>query len=255
MMLKQPCISFIVTSYNYAKFIEETVISIKNQTYNNIEIIVVDDYSTDNSIEILEKINNIKLIKHDKNKGQLASILTGLKQANGDYVSFIDSDDVLFENYAEILIQKLLTTNVAFVSANSEENKVLTPKTNSFGGWWWQPMSSAMFKKSVIDILINYINTELWRICPDKFLFNFAHLIGNSELVSDKLFFKRQHENNAGISKNRFLINLKNNLIIRKELKSFILKNKEHFKNYKELIKIINQSYSHLISQVLKKIY
>ena len=88
-MLKLPLVSFVVTSYNYARFIEQTLDSIKSQTYDNFEIIVVDDFSSDNSVEIIEKFIQynqdlrITLIKHDDNQGQLASMLDGLKISNG----------------------------------------------------------------------------------------------------------------------------------------------------------------------------
>ena len=68
-MLNLPLVSFVVTSYNYAQYIKKTLDSIKNQTFQNIEIIVVEDFSTDNSVEVIEKYIednpklNIKLIK------------------------------------------------------------------------------------------------------------------------------------------------------------------------------------------------
>ena len=57
-------VSFIVTSYNYSKYVLETIQSIKNQTINDFEIIVVDDCSTDNSVEILRNEPSIKLLQH-----------------------------------------------------------------------------------------------------------------------------------------------------------------------------------------------
>lgn len=102
-----PKLSFIVTSYNYADYIEECIKSILKQTYSNIEIIVVDDHSRDKSVEIIRNIikNNktetkIKLIQHKSNKGQLASIIDGILAANGEFISCIDSDDKLMPEYA-----------------------------------------------------------------------------------------------------------------------------------------------------------
>ena len=60
-------VSFIVTSYNYSKYVLQTIQSIKNQTIYDFEIIVVDDCSRDNSMELLEQENGIKLIHHNKN--------------------------------------------------------------------------------------------------------------------------------------------------------------------------------------------
>ena len=238
-------VSFIVTSYNYAEYILETIESIKNQTYKDFEIIVVDDFSNDNSVEILEKEENIKLIKHDENKGQLASIITGIKESKGEFVSIIDSDDTLNADYADILTKKIKENDVALVTCNCNENKILTVDDASFGGWWWSPMSCGMFKKEVLNCVLDYKNTNFWKICPDKFLFNLAHLQGNSMIIKEKLVCKREHDRNAGKTKNRFLLNLKNNLIIRNESLKVI--------KDKKLRKIIKKSYPFLFVQIFKK--
>lgn len=238
-------VSFIVTSYNYADYISETIESIKNQTYKDLEIIVIDDFSDDNSVEILEKTEGIKFIKHDKNRGQLASIITGLKEARGEFVSIIDSDDAIKENYAETLISKLKENDVALVTCNNSENKLLTTDNSTFGGWWWSPMSCGMFKRKYLDCVLNYKNTNLWKICPDKFLFNLALLQGSSMVITDKLVNKREHNKNAGKAKNRFWINVRNNFVIRHEALKIICD--------KNLRKVIVNSYPHLFRQILSK--
>ena len=188
-MLKLPMISFIVTSFNYEKYILKTLDSIKNQTYTNFEIIVVDDCSSDKSCEVVENFiaenQNLKitLIKQTSNQGQLSTMLRGLKEANGEFVSFIDSDDILLENYAATHIKVHLQTSVAFTSCKIVEigedneihtlNSISSPKTNEkfafarndienieeldgitanyeilkhkrFGGWYWSPRRSCM---------------------------------------------------------------------------------------------------------------
>lgn len=238
-------VSFIVTSYNYAEYLSETIESIKNQSYKDFEIIVVDDYSSDNSVEILEKTEGIKLIKHNNNKGQLASIITGLKQAKGEFISIIDSDDTLNSDYARVLTEKLKENNVALVTCNCNENKKLTIEDASFGGWWWSPMSCGMFKRKYLDCILKYNNYKLWKICPDKFLFNMAHLQGNSMNISEKLVNKREHNKNAGKVKNRFWIDVKNNFVIRQEALKIISDN--------SLRKIIIHSYPYLLKQILSK--
>lgn len=237
-------ISFIVTSYNYEKYIIETIESIKNQKYQDIEIIVVDDASSDNSVKILENIENIKLIKHDKNQGQLAAIITGLKEANGEYVSIIDSDDTLKPDYAGILLSALIENDVALVTSNCKETKLLTPMEYPFGGWYWAPMSCGMFKRDILNCILDYNNTNLWKICPDKLLFNLAHLQGNSLTLNNNLVNKRVHSKNAGKTPLRFFVNVKNNFIIRKEALKII--------KFPVLQKIIQNSYSHLITQMFQ---
>ena len=105
-------ISIIVAVYNTEKYVEKTLISLLNQTYKNIEIIVIDDKSTDNSNKIIKKImkqdDRIKLIENEKNSGLSYSRNIGLKNSTGDYIGYIDSDDYISENYYESLINNML---------------------------------------------------------------------------------------------------------------------------------------------------
>ena len=107
-------------------------------------------------------------------------------------------------------------------------------------------MSNGMFKKNVLNCILNYKHTDLWKICPDKLLFNIAHLLGNSMNITDKLVYKREHSKNAGKIKNRFWINVKNNLVIRHETYRLI--------NDKEKQNIILKSHSYLLKQIINKI-
>ena len=90
-MLKNPLVSFVVTSYNYEKYLLKTLESIAAQTYKDYEIIIVDDASSDSSVEIAERFirNNqdkrITLLRNEKNLGQLGSMLEGLKKAQGEF--------------------------------------------------------------------------------------------------------------------------------------------------------------------------
>lgn len=278
-MLKLPQITFVVTSYNYEKYILKTLESIKFQSYKNFEIIVVDDYSSDKSCEIVEKFISenqdlkITLIRQKSNQGQLAAMLKGLKEAQGEFVCFVDSDDVLLTDYAKVHLSVHLETSVAFTSCQIVEigendevhtlNSIASPKfkpteklerlkndiadidelfgnveyevlkNKRFGGWYWSPNSSAMFRKSAIKMLLDYKRVEEWKICPDKFVFNFAHLIGGSALINMPLVGYRRHSANAGncslVTGDKRLhsdyitkINIKNNLKIRPETIHFL---------------------------------
>ena len=88
-------ISVIIPMYNSAKYIEECVQSVLNQTYKNIELIIVDDMSSDNSVEIVERFDDdrIKLIKLAKNVGAALVRNRGIDEATGECICFIDSDD------------------------------------------------------------------------------------------------------------------------------------------------------------------
>lgn len=117
-------------------------------------------------------------------------------------------------------------------------------------------MSSAMFRKSSIEFVKDYRNTEKWRICPDKFLFNFANLIGGSLVIFTPLIAYRRHNNNAGNSKivtgdKRFhsdkttLLNINNNIKIRPETIKFLwqIRNELGKRNTAKLILTVLKSY------------
>ena len=100
-------ISVIVPVYNKEKYIENTLDSILNQTYKNLEIIIINDGSTDESAEICKKklmIDNRIIMINTENQGAGAARNVGLSKATGKYISFIDSDDYIIPQYYEVLI-------------------------------------------------------------------------------------------------------------------------------------------------------
>ena len=104
-------ISVVVPVYNVEKYIEKCLMSIIKQTYKNLEIIIIDDGSSDNSLDICQKMANIdpRIIIHHKKNGGLSSARNyGLKKSKGDYVIFIDSDDYTSESMIEKMHQSLL---------------------------------------------------------------------------------------------------------------------------------------------------
>lgn len=87
-------ISVIVTTYNLSSYIEECLQSVLNQTYRPCEIIVADDCSTDNTLELAKSlVGSLVVVRQDKNRGALLNTLSGLAVATGDLVAFIDGDD------------------------------------------------------------------------------------------------------------------------------------------------------------------
>ncbi len=88
-------VSIIMPSYNTAKYISDSIESIQAQTYKNWELIIVDDCSTDNSIEVIQsfKDSRIILLKNQKNSGAAISRNYALREAKGKWIAFLDSDD------------------------------------------------------------------------------------------------------------------------------------------------------------------
>lgn len=120
--MNREMISIIVPVYNVEKYIGKCLESLMNQTYTNIEIICVDDKSTDNSAQVCERMKikdaRIRVVREEHNKG-LASVRNhGVEEASGEYVAFVDSDDWVTPDYLETL-HNLLTLYEADVAQGS----------------------------------------------------------------------------------------------------------------------------------------
>ena len=96
-------ISVIIPAYNSSKFIKRVVTSVLLQTYENFELIIVDDCSTDNTVELVESFadKRIKIVKHQHNTGAGVARQSGLKAATGEFIMFIDSDDYVKDDFLE----------------------------------------------------------------------------------------------------------------------------------------------------------
>lgn len=104
-------LSIIIPAYNIENYIGRCLDSLINQTYKNLEIIVVDDGSTDNTLSIIheyENEDNRIVVIHKENEGVSIARLTGMKQAKGTYVGFVDGDDVVEDNMFELLMKNAI---------------------------------------------------------------------------------------------------------------------------------------------------
>ncbi|HLH11931.1 MAG TPA: glycosyltransferase [Methylovirgula sp.] len=124
---KLPLLSFVIVNYNYGRFLRACVESIMTQTYSNIECVVVDNASTDNSMSVLEDLTRryppLKLLRNEENIGQTAACAAGFALTRGSYVAFIDADDFLLPNFAATHIRThlILPYGVGFTSADMLE--------------------------------------------------------------------------------------------------------------------------------------
>ena len=109
-------VSIITPSYNSSRFIEECVGSVISQTYDNWELLIVDDYSIDNSLQILKKYNDkrIQLIELDKNVGAAKARNVAIRKAKGKYIAFLDSDDLWEPQKLEKQISFMESEDIAF---------------------------------------------------------------------------------------------------------------------------------------------
>jgi teichuronic acid biosynthesis glycosyltransferase TuaG len=155
-------VSIITPSYNSAKFIKQCIESVIAQTYTNWEMLIVDDYSADNSLQILKKYNDkrIQLIELDKNVGASESRNVAIRKAKGKYIAFLDSDDLWEPQKLEKQISFMETEDIAFSFStyqpmSDDESKLYSiihaPKIVTY---------SSYLKKTIIGCLTVVIDRE-----------------------------------------------------------------------------------------------
>ena len=112
-------VSIITPAYNSAKFIAETIQSVQNQTHENWEMIIVDDGSSDETLAIvqafIDKDKRIKFYKLALNSGPAVARNTAIEKASGDFMTFIDADDIWFPTFIENSIKTIQETKIPFV--------------------------------------------------------------------------------------------------------------------------------------------
>lgn len=122
--IKKPLISVVITSYNYAQYLPETFDSVLAQTYKDYEVIVVDDGSTDNSLQIIknyaDKYKNFYLYQHDGgiNKGLIESMKLGIEKSKGVFIAFLESDDMWREDKLSEIVKIIKKNPDAVIISN-----------------------------------------------------------------------------------------------------------------------------------------
>ena len=130
--MKDYLISIVIPVYNVEKYLKNCIDSVLNQTYQNIEIILIDDGSIDNSGKICDeyaKISDKVVVIHQQNLGASCARNVGIEIANGKYITFIDSDDIVEKKYIEYLYNLVIKNNVKMAIASykiiSEHDKCI----------------------------------------------------------------------------------------------------------------------------------
>lgn len=132
--LRRPLVSLIVTNYNYARFVEDCLRSICAQTYQDIECLIVDDVSTDDSVEVIERFiastpeaSKFELLKLETNGGQMNAFIEGFHRSKGAFVVFVDADDFLFPEFVETHLKAHL--NQRYAAALTCSNEVVVDQS------------------------------------------------------------------------------------------------------------------------------
>lgn len=125
--MNNPKVSIVVPVYNVGQYIVRCLESVQEQTYNNLEIILVDDCGTDDSIRIAKEymsshtFPHYMIIAHERNRGLSVARNSGLRTATGKYVYFLDSDDEIYPNTIELLVNKAEERKCDFVIGNYKD--------------------------------------------------------------------------------------------------------------------------------------
>ena len=160
-------VSVIMPSYNTGAFIKESINSVLNQTYSNLELIIVDDCSTDNTDEIVSKIKDdrIKYLKNEKNSGAAISRNYAIREAKGKWIAFLDSDDLWHPEKLEKQIAfmkkndyKFTYTNYERIDENGISLNILTsgPKKITKTGMYnycWPGCATVMYDANYIGLI------------------------------------------------------------------------------------------------------
>lgn len=191
-------ISIVVPIYNTSFYIEQCVRSLFEQDYNSIEYVFINDCSTDNSVEILEKIiedypnrkQDVKIFHNDLNKGLGYTRKQGIKKASGKYILQIDSDDWIENQMCSILYNKALEENADIICSDYFENypnneKYITQRYTNDNWDGFESILSGVLHGSVCNKLINrelYLQNNIYP--PENFS------LFEDKIVSLKLFSK-----------------------------------------------------------------
>lgn len=172
-------VSVIVPVYNVEDYVEKCIDSILNQTYKNIELIIIDDNSTDSSYEKILKYNDkAKIYQNKQNKGLSYTRNLGISKVTGDYVSFIDSDDFIPSDFYEVLVNNIeknhadiSVCDINFITEYKKELKVCggQEKKEIINNAFAASSCNKLFSKDLIHELkfdIGKINEDVGIIIP-----------------------------------------------------------------------------------------
>jgi glycosyltransferase involved in cell wall biosynthesis len=218
-----PCVSIIINNYNYGCYIREAIESVFAQTYREIELIIVDDGSTDDSRAVLNEYLDCAQVIFKANAGQASALNVGIMQAKGDYILLLDSDDYLFPEAVATCVQafpggysrvyyrlQVVDENSRPVVEDIGENLFrafdgdFSAMLDTYGGIYWAPTSANFFAAQKLKAILPVPEAE-WRVCADAFVTVRTSLEGPIRSIDKKLAAYRIHGNNNYCIKSRLL--------------------------------------------------
>lgn len=215
-MIHQPLISVVIPMYNRKKTIDRCLNSVLTQSYKNLEIILIDDCSTDNTIDYIRNTHTdqrICLIQLETNSGAQKARNTGIKKANGEWIVFLDSDDELTEDsisYRYNILEKNSDVDLIYGDIINGQFKNINSMSNIelrkyiFKELSLCPFSVIMARKNCIE-KIGYLDEKYLAWQDDSFIINFVK--NNFRLIHCETAVAKM-----GASDNKISFNFKNKL-------------------------------------------
>lgn len=197
-------ISIVIPVYNTEDYLKRCLDSVINQTYKNIEIIVVNDSSPGNARTIVNeyrlKDDRIKYVEHDQNKGLYHARLTGSELATGDYIAFVDSDDYVSIDYYRLLVEKAIHEDADIVEGriireHEDGHKFIQNNNNIlFDKLTGEQIRDAFFSQEGLfyhwHVIWNKLYSKrLWDRCFPFYKKQPKHLIMTEDVVFSSLLF------------------------------------------------------------------
>lgn len=194
---QRPIVSIIVPVYNAADTVHIAFDSLFRQTYSNLEIIIVNDASTDNSLQIIkayakkiekQKFYTVCIVSHETNTGVATARNTALNQATGDYIFYLDADDQIDPDTITLIVNQALTTESDIVGFNwwlsfsKNERKMNQPEFNDP----WQAIQMLLNGKMRWNLWIFLVKRSLYEEHAIRFLPQMN--MGEDMMVTIKLF-------------------------------------------------------------------
>lgn len=201
--MSEPLVSILMPVKNEERFIRDSINSIINQTYSNIELIIVDDGSTDQTINLLQSYEDLDWIFIIKTEGvgKNAAFNLAFENSNGDFICYFAGDDIMYANSVEIRVNRMiqeqatevfLLSKLKILSDDKKHNGQVLPKAKNLGN---ATGGSLMFTRKLIDNIfplpLSLANEDLWSNLYCK-LFN-VHII-HLPIVTYEL---RLHDSNS----------------------------------------------------------
>ena len=195
--MKHPRISIVTPSFNQGKYLEQTILSILEQKYPNLEYIIIDGGSTDNSVEIIKKYEKqLSYWVSEKDKGQSDALSKGLKKVTGDLFNWINSDDLLEEGALSALSEayrlnpdkKVFCFGLNYLEGNKRSKFKMQNDPEDKIQCFTDPVISqpATFYSTEVVKKIGGVNTLLHYSMDYEWWLKFMFLYGNEHIFSSK---------------------------------------------------------------------